>query len=330
MKKAFVVLIGLTMAFLTACSTETKGSDARILRLATDLSADYPTTIALEKFANEVKEKSNGRLNVEIYAGAQLGDENSYLQQLQFGAIDFAKSSVASLAQFCSELNALSLPYLFDSEEHMMKVLDGEAGQEIFKNFEKYNIVGLGYANNGSRCFFSKKPIKSVGDLENMKIRVQSSEMMLGMVECLGGFPQSIASTEVYSALQTGVVEGAENNINVYLNESYYEQAPYWIDDCHNIQPEIIIASKVTWDTLPEDDKIIIREAMKNAMEEQRILWKEREKQSKEKLLEAGVTIYEPTEEQRLAFREKCQAVYEDLELGQPYTEFVKKVREVR
>lgn len=303
--------------------------ESRTFKLATDQAADYPNTIALQSFADEVSEQTGGRLTIEIYPSAQLGDENAYLQQLQFGAVDFAKSSVAPLAQFCQDLNALSLPYLFDSTEHMFRCLDGEIGDEIFASFEAANIVGLGFTNNGSRCFFTKQPVHTADDLANMKIRVQSSPMMLGLVEGLGGFPQAIASTELYSALQTGVVDGAENNINTYNGDSLYEQAPYFIYDHHNIQPEIIVASKQTWDSLSADDQAIIQTAMDNAMEYQKELWSAQEEASEEKLLEAGVTFYEPTAEELEGFREKCQALYDDPELGQPYAEFVAKVRAV-
>lgn len=303
---------------------------AMTFKLATDAAADYPTTQGLQKFADEVLEKSGGRIKIEIYPSAQLGDENAYLQQLQFGAVDFAKSSVAPLAQFCDDLNALSLPYLFDSTDHMFKVLDGDLGQEIFDSFEAANIIGLGYTNNGSRCFFTKKEVTGADDLANMKLRVQSSPMMMGLVESMGGFPQAIASTELYSALQTGVVDGAENNINTYYNDSLYEQAPYFIKDRHNIQPEIIIASKMTWDKLSAEDQQMIREAMKVGMDYQREVWAEAEQKSEDALKEAGVAFYEPSEEELAVFREKCQAMYENEELGKPYAEFVEKVRSVK
>lgn len=337
MKKILTTILAATLAIsLVGCGNSGKNptgdkgvstSEKQTFKLATDAANDYPTTKALHVFADEVKEKTDGRIVIEIYPSGQLGDENAYLQQLQFGAVDFAKSSVAPLAQFCSDLNALSLPYLFDSEEHMLEVLNGEIGKEIFASFESANIVGLGYTNNGSRSFFTKKQVKNVEDIAKMKIRVQSSPMMLGLVEALGGFPQSIPSTELYSALQTGVVDGAENNINTYFNDSLYEQAPYFILDKHNIQPEIIIASKKTWDKLSEDDKQIVQDAIDNAMEKQREFWAEAEKESETKLLDAGVTIYEPSNEEAEAFREKCQVIYDNNDLGKPYAEFVNKVR---
>ncbi len=347
-KRVASLLLASLIAFgLTGCKNTTTGTSGQgtldgqenlpeassgtsyTFKLATDAAADYPTTIGLQKFADEVLEKSGGRIKIEIYPSAQLGDENAYLQQLQFGAIDFAKSSVAPLAQFCDNLNALSLPYLFDSTEHMFRVLDGELGQEIFQSFESANIIGLGYTDNGSRCFFTKKEVNHAADLANMKLRVQSSPMMLGLVESLGGFPQAIPSTELYSAIQTGVVDGAENNINTYYNDSLYEQAPYFIHDRHNIQPEIIIASKMTWDKLSSEDQQIIRDAIKVGMDYQRQIWKEAEQKSEELLKASGVTFYEPTEDEMEAFRNSCQAMYENAELGKPYEEFVKRVREV-
>ncbi len=346
MKKMVSVLLAVSIACgMTGCgasetaatekSTEVGASgiaagESYTFKLATDAAADYPTTKGLQKFADEVLEKSEGRIKIEIYPSAQLGDENAYLQQLQFGAVDFAKSSVAPLAQFCDDLNALSLPYLFDSTEHMLKVLDGDLGQEIFDSFESANIIGLGYTNNGSRCFFTKKEVNDADDLANMKLRVQSSPMAMGLVESMGGFPQAIASTELYSALQTGVVDGAENNINTYYNDSLYEQAPYFIKDHHNIQPEIIIASKMTWDRLSEEDQQLIRDAMDVGMAYQREIWVEAEMEAEKALTEAGVTFYEPTEAELEAFREKCLSMYEKEELGKPYEAFVEKVRAVK
>lgn len=337
MKKIVITFLVATLLLnLVGCSSSgseaTNGGSSEesyTFKLATDASLDYPTTQALLIFADEVSDKTDGRITIDVYASAQLGDETSYLQQLQFGSVDFAKSSVASLAAFSDNLNALSLPYLFDSTEHMFACLDGEIGDEIFADFEAANIVGLGYTNNGSRNFFTTTSVTEVSDLENLTIRVQYSNMMNGLVENLGAFAINIASTEVYSGLQTGVVQGAENNINTYYADSLYEQAPYYILDRHNIQPEIIVASKQVWDALSEEDQVIIQEAMDYAMEVQRELWEESEQESEALLVESGVTIYEPTEEEIAEFREKCEPLYSDPELGTPYEEFVAKIRAV-
>lgn len=338
MKKiAVTVLLASLLLNVVGCSsssevaTSGEGSEASYtFKMATDASNDYPTTQALYVFADEVEAKTDGRITIDVYPSAQLGDETSYLQQLQFGTVDFAKSSVASLAAFCDELNALSLPYLFDSTDHMFRCLNGEIGEEIFAEFEASNIVGLGYTDNGSRNFFTTTPVTQVSDMKNLTIRVQYSSVMNGLVENLGAFPINIASTEVYSGLQTGVVQGAENNINTYYADSLYEQASYYILDQHNIQPEIIVASKQVWDTLSEEDQEIIQEAMDYAMEVQRELWAESELESETELLEHGVTIYEPTEAELQEFRESCEPLYSDPELGAPYEEFVAKIRAVQ
>ena len=287
-----------------AAETQSGLTETRTFKLATDQAVDYPNTIALQSFADEVKEKTDGRIDIEIYPSAQLGDENAYLQQLQFGAVDFAKSSIAPLAQFCTDLNALSLPYLFDSTDHMFKCLDGEIGEEIFASFESANIVGLGFTNNGSRCFFTKTPVHTADDLANMKLRVQSSPMMLGLVESLGGFPQAIASTELYSALQTGAVDGNMNGYQTLYSGSLHEVQPYITEVNVTLALYDFLANKASWEKLSPDTQELLQECATEAAEWGRNYMSETEADVRQEMIDYGVKIYVPTEEELQAFKD--------------------------
>lgn len=282
----------------------------RILRMATDHSSTYPTTVALRHFADLVHERTDGRYKIDVYDSSQLGDEKAYLEQLQFGAIDFIKVSIPLLSEFSSPFKVLGFPYLFRSPEHMWRVLEGEIGDELMAGLDSANIVGLGWVDCGSRNFYSKQPIKTVADMDGMKVRVMQSSMMMAMVESLGAFPTAVAGSEIYSALQTGVVDAAENNINIYLDMSHFEIAKYFIWDRHNILPETILCGKMTWQSFPAEDQAIIRQCVQDATAYQKKLWAEQEELSAKTLVERGVTITNPTPEDIAQFREKCQAVY--------------------
>lgn len=341
MKKFTRSLIAIcALVTLTGCGSSGTGetgeaggssssSGSKVYKLATDQALDFPNNIALLAMADRIEEQTDGRIVIEIYPSSTLGDEVAYLQQLQFGAVDFAKASFGTLSQFSDGLNAMVLPYLFDSTEHMFKALDGEIGDELFEEMKEDNIIGLGYTNSGSRCFFTNTPVNSLDELKGLKLRVQTTPIMLGFVEAVGGFPQGIAANEVYSSLQTGVVQGAENNINIYMSESYYEQAPYYIKDNHSFQSEVLIASKSMWDGLSPEDQELIQKEMDLAIEHQRELWIEQEKASEEFLLEKGVTFYEPTPEEIDTLREMCNTVYEDPSLGLPYADLVARIRDL-
>ena len=281
------------------------------MRLGETHPADYPTTKGDYEFARLVKERSGGRINVEIYHSKQLGEEKAVIEQVQLGAIDFTRVSVSPMAAFVRDLDALQLPYLYRDADHMWKVLTGPIGAELFKKLEPANFVGLCWYDGGSRNFYTKRPVKTVADLKGMKIRVQQSPLMVGMVEALGAVATPLDFGQVYSALQTGVVDGAENNWPSYLSTSHFEVARYFITDEHTRVPEILVASKRVFDRLSKEDQELIKKAAWDSMPLQIQLWKDYELVAEKAVRDRGAMITEVTPAEKARFMAAMQPLYD-------------------
>jgi tripartite ATP-independent transporter DctP family solute receptor len=297
MKKVLlaVMLLSLLVAPVFAAG-QSEGTAAApkqvVLRLADNQPLGYPTVLGDEAFARLVGEYSNGRIKVEVYPQAQLADEKSAIEQVQFGGIDFTRVSISPLASFQPLLNALQMPYLYRDSDHMWKVLNGEIGQYFLDSMSDKGFVGLVYYDSGARSFYNtKKPIYTVADLKGMKIRVQESTLMMGLVQALGAVPTPMSYGDVYSALQTGVIDGAENNWPSYDSSSHYEVAKFYSVDQHTRVPEMIIASKISMDKLSADDQAIIKKAAKESQAVEVAAWAEYEKKSEAKVRAAGCQI---------------------------------------
>ena len=249
MKKILVsAVLVLTAVFAFAAGNkEQMGDKPIVLRLGDNHPDGYPTVVGDLEFARLVKERSNGRIVVEVYNNGVLGDQKSVVEQVQFGGIDFVRTSISSLAAFYPDINALQAPYLFRNADHMWKVLNGEIGDYFLNSVKSNGFIGLCWFDAGARSFYNtKKPIYTVADLKGMKIRVQESSLMMGMIQALGAVPTPMPYGDVYSALQTGVIDGAENNWPSYDTASHYEVARYFSIDEHTRVPEMILASKIT------------------------------------------------------------------------------------
>ena len=263
-----------------------------VLRLAETHPKGYPTEMGDEEFARLVKERSNGRIIVEVYPGSQLGEEKAVIEQVQFGAIDMTRVSISPVAAFVPKLNAFQMPYLYRDSDHMWKVLKGNIGMELLASLEPFGFIGLGWFEAGARSFYnSKKPVYAPSDLKGMKIRVQESELMLGLVRSFGAIPTPMPYGEVYSGFQTGVVDGAENNPPSYYSASHYEVAKYYTLDEHTMVPEIIIGSKISLGRLSKADQDLIKQAAMDAIDYQRAQWDAYVKVSMDKVKAAGCTI---------------------------------------
>lgn len=290
-----------------------------VLKLAENQPEDYPTTIGDKEMARIVEEKTNGRIKIEVYAGGQLGDEKSVIEAIQMGGLDFARVNAQPLSDFAKTLRVLSLPYLFENEDHLWKVLNGPIGEEILDTLEDSDMIGLTYYDSGTRNFYnSKREVKTPADMKGLKIRVQQSELMVGLVEALGASATPMPYGEVYSAIQTGVIHGAENNWPSYDSSSHYEVAKYFTLDQHTMTPEVVIASKATWDKLSDEDKAIIKEAARASQDVQRKAWKEYEEKSIAKVKANGNIItevedFKPWQDAVAPLYEKFGADYKDL-----------------
>jgi len=281
------------------------------LRLGETHPADYPTTKGDYEFARLVKERSGGRITVEVYHSKQLGEEKAVIEQVQLGAIDFTRVSLSVMASFVRDLDALQLPYLYRDADHMWKVLTGPIGAELFQKLEPANFVGMCWYDGGSRNFYTKKQVKTVGDLKGMKIRVQQSPLMVGMVEGLGAVATPLDYGQVYSALQTGVVDGAENNWPSYLTTSHFEVARYFITDEHTRVPEIMVASKRVFDKLPKADQELLKKAAWDSMPVQIKLWTDYEKVAEKAVRDKGSVITQVSPEEKAKFMAAMQPLYD-------------------
>lgn len=293
-------------------------------KLAENHDEGYPTTMADREFARIVEEKTDGRIKIEVYPNEQLGDEKAVTEQVQFGAIDFARVSISPVTEFEPSLAVLMLPYIYRDKDHMFAVVDGPIGDEILENLEESSdIIGLCWFDAGSRNFYnSKREVKTPDDMKGLKIRVQETELMMDLVSALGASPVSMGFAEVYSALQTGVVDGAENNWSSYDTTNHYEVAKYFTVDEHTRVPELIITSKKVMESLSEEDQKIIREAALEAAEFEREEWMRQETAAQEKMENSGVVVtYLDSNEE---FQEKVKPLYE--KHGAGYEDLIERI----
>ncbi len=292
MKKARILIVALLVVAALLPTQVFAQQKPIVLRLAETHPQDYPTTKGDYEFARLVKERSGGRIQIEVYYGSQLGQEKAVIEQVQFGAIDMTRVSISPVASFVPKLNAFQMPYLYRDEAHQWKVLKGDIGKSLLASLEPFGFIGLGWFEAGSRNFYnSKRPITKPEDLKGLKIRVQESELMMGLVSAFGAVPTPMAYGEVYSALQTGVVDGAENNWPSYFSTSHYEVAKYFCLDEHTRVPEIIIGSKISLGRLSKADQDLIKQAAMDAIDYQRAEWAKYEQISIDKVKAGGAQI---------------------------------------
>lgn len=293
-----VIFWGMILGILGACGKagkETKETVPEyVFTYAENQAEDYPTTLGAYRFAQLVKERTGGRIEILVKANGELGDEQAVVEQLQYGGIDFVRASLSSLSEFVPKMNVLQMPYLYKNSEHMWKVLDGEIGEEFMEILDGSGLTGLSWYDAGTRNFYcTNKPIRSLEDVKGMRIRVQESEMMGAMVEALGGTAVPMTYDKVYSALETGQIDGAENNWPSYESVRHYEVAPFYTVDEHTRVPEMQLMSRHTWEKLSPEDQNLIRECARDSAIYQRKLWTQRSEASQRRVRGAGCTVLE-------------------------------------
>lgn len=322
MKKKLILSFAflLIISALTSCTNKESSESKANINMAPEFvftyaenqAKDYPTTQGAYKFAELVKEKTNGRIEIMVVEDGESGDEKSVIEQLQFGGIDFARVSLSPLSELVPKLNVLQMPYLYTGAEHMWKVLDGDIGDEFMASFDGSNMVALSWYDAGARNFYnSKRPVTSLEDIKGLKIRVQESELMINMIEALGAKPVPMAYSEVYSSLQTGAIDGAENNLPSYESTKHYEAAKYYTIDEHSRVPELQLAAKAVWDKLSSKDQAVIKQCAKESALYERELWAEREKLSEERVKAVGSEIIKLSAKEKAEFQKAVSPVYE-------------------
>ena len=284
--RSLCLALGFTLA------TGTLHAQEITLRSADNHPDGYPTVEAVKYMGQLVSERTNGRIKIDVYNNSVLGDEKDTIEQTRFGVIDMNRVNAAPFNNLVPQTVVLGLPFLFRSTEHMHNTVDGPIGDEILAAFEPHGLVGLAFYDSGARSFYStKKPIEKLADLKGMKIRVQQSDLWIAMMEAFGANATPMPYGEVYSSLETGVVDGAENNWPSYESSRHFEVAKNYTLTEHSLNPEILVVSKMSWDKLSPDDQKVLRQAAKDSVGKMRELWQAREKASEEKVRAAGSNI---------------------------------------
>ncbi|HEY5615591.1 MAG TPA: TRAP transporter substrate-binding protein [Bacteroidota bacterium] len=323
MRYAFSIAI---LVLLSACGKE---SDVTVIKLAHGLDATHPVHIAMEFMAKRVAEKSDGKMRIDLYPSQQLGTERELIELLQIGSLGITKVSTSVLEGFSPSYSVFSLPYVFRDDEHRYKVLDGEVGEEVLMSAEARYLRGLTYYDAGSRSFYTKaKPILSPGDLPGMKIRTQESLTSVKMVNALGGSATPIAWGELYTALQQGVVDGAENNPPSFHTSRHYEVCKFYVLDEHTAVPDVVLISTVVWNNLTPEEQTILQEAADESAEYQKTLWSEATAHALDEVQKAGVQIIKPD---KSPFFEKVAPLYEEYKQQSPQVyELLQRIQAVQ
>jgi tripartite ATP-independent transporter DctP family solute receptor len=266
-------------------------AESMVLKAADVHPEGYPNVVAMEHLGDKLSKATNGRLKIQMYPNMVLGGEKEMIEQAQVGALQIARISLGPVGSVVPEVNVFNMPFVFRDEAHMRKVIDGPIGDEILKKITDSNVklVALGWMDGGTRNLYTKKPIHNMEDLKGVKIRMMGNPLFVDTMNAMGGNGISMGMNELYSALQTGVVDGAENNPPTYFTQNHYQVAKYYNLTGHLIIPEIFVFSKVSWDKLSKDDQALIRKLSKEASLEQRKLWDERVADNVAKLKAAGV-----------------------------------------
>jgi tripartite ATP-independent transporter DctP family solute receptor len=332
---AFSIVLASTLVACSSDSTSGKNESGGkssgkqvVLRLSEPQVDEYPDSIAEKEFAKKVEELSDGRIKVDVFSGGQLGDETTTIEQTQVGIVDIGRANAGPLTQFADSLGVFSFPFLFDSREHMWKALDSSLRDTLFGDLEKSDLVGLAFYDAGARSFYSTEPIKKASDVKGKKIRVMQNDILIKAFGKLGTSPTPLSASEVYSALQMGVIDGGENNVSTYVADGHYEVAKNFTLSEHLRIPGVLFMSKKSWDKLSAEDQKVIKEA---ALESEKTQLKEYDKFSQtamDKVKEAGNNVYELSEEERNKFRESVQSLYDENE--STYGELFKAIKDAK
>ena len=324
-----------TRRFFTALATAatlagmTSLAAAQTTLRSTDIHpTDYPTVEAVRHISKLLEERTKGRLKINVFHSAQLGNEKDTIEQTRFGVIDINRINMAPFNNLIPATNVPSLPFIFRSVPHMRAVMDGPIGDSILKEFEKHDLIGLAFYDSGSRSFYNaKRAINTPADMKGLKIRVQQSDMFVALVSALGANATPMAFGEVYSALQTGVIDGAENNWPSYESTKHFEVSKFYSLTEHSLSPEVLVMSKKSFDKLSPEDQAIMKASAKESVAKMRELWDAREKASEAKV-KTGGAIVNAVEKQ--PFIDAMKPVYDRFVTDPALKDLVSKIQAVK
>lgn len=307
-KHISVLAVLATLAAIHGCAVD---DDVTVLKLGHGMDPNHPVARSMVFMGERLAEISEGKMRVDIYPASQLGSERELLELLQIGSVPITKVSAAALEGFAPAYKVFSVPYLFRDDDHKFRVFEGDVGQEILLSGERYWLRGLTYYDAGSRSFYTKtRPINNPSDLRGLKIRVMESPSAVRMINQLGGSATPISYGELYSALQQGVVDGAENNPPSFHMSRHYEVCRYYTLDEHTTIPDVLVISTEAWGRLTPDEQAWLQEAVDESAEYQKVVWKEAEEEALRVVQEAGVEIIVP---EKTPFVDRVQPMYEAL-----------------
>src|SRR5947209_3590158 len=290
----------------------------------------YPTVEAVVRMGKALEAGTGGRLSIQMYPSMQLGGEKEMIEQAQVGALAIARISVGPMGPLVPEFNVFNLPFMFRNDAHMEKVIDGPIGDELLKKLSDHptaGLIGLCWMNAGTRNVYnSKKPIRSIDDLKGLKIRMMGNPVFVDTMNALGGNGVAMGFDQLVSAMQTGVVDGAENNAPTYATGQHYRYAKYFSLTGHLMIPEILVFSKKIWDTLGKEDQALITKFAKEAQLEERKLWNEMEEKSVNHIEAAGVEIIKIDDKQ--PFQAAVKQEWE--KYGKQHADLIKRIQEAK
>ncbi|WP_434036422.1 TRAP transporter substrate-binding protein [Formosa sp. 4Alg 33] len=326
MKHFFTIIwTCLLSAFLLGCG---QISETRVIKLAHGLDVKHSVHLSMLKMGEDLKKISGGKMVLEIYPNQQLGTERECLELIQIGSLDMTKVSSGVMENFSPKMKVFGLPFLFRDREHIFNVLDGPIGKQLLDGGTKYWLKGIGYYDAGSRSFYTKdNPINTPEDLAGLKIRVMESVTAIEMVKSLGGSPTPISWGELYTSLQQGVVDGAENNPPSFYLSRHYEVCKYFALDEHTSLPDIIVVGTHLWDRLSDQERVWMQEAVDRSVVYQRKLWAEAEKEALEEVQKAGVKIIRPD---KTLFSDQVKDVYDQYKDNPEMYSLIQNIKETK
>ena len=330
-RRTTLFLTGLALTVLASVSAIPAFAQSKLVLKATDVHPlGYPTVEAVVAMGKKLEAATGGRITIQMYPSMQLGGEKEMIEQAQVGAIAIARISVGPMGPLVPELNVFNLPFMFRDDAHMEKVIDGAIGDELLNKLSEHptaGLIGLCWMNAGTRNVYnSKRPVRSIDDLKGLKIRMMGNPVFVDTMNALGGNGVAMGFDQLVNAMQTGVVDGAENNAPTYATGQHYRYAKYFSLTGHLMIPEILVFSKKTWDTLGKDDQALIRKLGREAQQEQRRLWYAMEESSVRQIQAAGVEIIKVDDKK--AFQEAVKPVWE--KYGKQHADLIARIQAVQ
>jgi tripartite ATP-independent transporter DctP family solute receptor len=319
-KTLFAVAAALALMPLASFATEFRSSDIH--------PDGYPTVEAVKFMGERLKVLTNGKHSIKVFNNSALGNEKDTIEQTKIGALAMTRVNIAPMNNICAETQVPTMPFLFRSTEHMRHVLDGAIGEEILASCAPQGFIGLAYYDSGARSLYTaKKPVRTLADAKGMKIRVQQSDLWVALLEAMGANATPMPYGEVYTALKTGLVDGAENNYPSYESSRHFEVAKYYSVTEHSLAPEMLLFSKRTWDTLSAEDQKAIRQAAKESVPYMRKLWDEREAKSKAIAKAGGAEFIEVD---KASFQNAMKPVYDKFIVDAKLKALVKRIQDTK